>query len=113
VYAFARRNQKLPLLELFDRPDAQSSCACRHETTSPTQALALLNSEWAVSMAEATAARAMKERKGDETAVHAAFRLVVGRAPSAKEREVSIKAEAQLVDYCRALLNSNAFLWLD
>jgi hypothetical protein len=51
IHTFARRNLRHPLFELFDRPDAQMSCARRNESTTAPQALMLLNSEFVNSIA--------------------------------------------------------------
>ncbi len=46
IYLFARRNMRYPMFDVFDRPDANASCARRHESTTAPQALTLLNSEF-------------------------------------------------------------------
>ncbi|OYW21101.1 MAG: hypothetical protein B7Z55_06180, partial [Planctomycetales bacterium 12-60-4] len=41
IYLFARRNLRFPILEAFDRPDANASCAVRGRSTTAPQALVL------------------------------------------------------------------------
>ena len=43
LYLLAKRNLRLPLLEVFDQPDRQTSCARRETSTHAPQALELLN----------------------------------------------------------------------
>lgn len=43
VYVYCKRQLPMPLLALFDAPDAAQSCAARFSSTTPTQALVLLN----------------------------------------------------------------------
>ena len=57
VYLFAKRNLRLPFMEVFDAPDAQVSCPRRESSTHAPQALELLNGDFANRQAEALAAR--------------------------------------------------------
>ena len=43
VYLLAKRNLRLPFVEVFDQPDAQTSCPRREVSTHALQALELLN----------------------------------------------------------------------
>ena len=56
IYLFARRNLRYPLFDVFDRPDANASCARRQSTTTAPQALSLLNSEFSHQAADRLAA---------------------------------------------------------
>lgn len=80
VYLFARRNLRYPLLEVFDRPDANASCAVRGRSTTAPQALVLLNSDLAVEAAQRLASRVLQGDHTFDDRVHLAFRLAVGRA---------------------------------
>ena len=125
IYVFARRNLRLPMFELFDRPDAQSACARRNESTTAPQALMLINSGFAQDCARSLAASLM-EQHGSETRalITAATRRCLGRLPS--EHELASGARflelqnaraggfnAALADYCLALMNSNEFVFVD
>jgi len=55
IYLFVRRNLRYPLFEVFDRPDTNASCALRHESTTATQSLTLLNARFSLDVARALA----------------------------------------------------------
>lgn len=121
VYLFAKRNMRLPLFDAFDAPDTHESCCRRDETTTAPQALTLLNDEWMLGRAEAFARR-VRKLAGDEPAaqVEAAWRLALGRGPTAENRASALAFltrsptdEAALADYCHVLLNANAFVYVD
>jgi len=89
LYIFARRNLRFPFLEVFDAPDSNLSCPERGRSTTAPQSLTLLNSEEVMAAARTTAQRVMKETEIPEQRVERAFRLVIGRGPSAKERDLT------------------------
>jgi hypothetical protein len=126
IYVGVKRSLQVPILATHDQADTDSSCPVRYTTTVPTQALGLLNGEFANEMAEAFAARLVKEVPGDLAAqVTRAIRLTTGRVPP--EEEVAkdatfvreMKAEHRLDDrtalarYTLLLLNTNEFVYLD
>jgi hypothetical protein len=114
VYLFARRNLRDPFLEVFDLPDSNLSCPKRERSTTAPQALALLNSEETMTAAKALAERVEKEATGDGR-IDRAYRLTLGRGPTAKEldRAKAFLADAPLSELCRALFNLNEFVYLD
>src|SRR5574341_18313 len=57
IYLIAKRNLRLPFMEVFDAPDMQVSCARRESSTHAPQALELLNGDFANEQAEALAKR--------------------------------------------------------
>src|SRR5262245_57568643 len=83
VYVFARRNLRFAFLEAFDLPDSNLSCPKRERSTTATQALALLNAPEVADAARALAARVSREADTQEGHVALAYRLVLGRGPSA------------------------------
>jgi hypothetical protein len=115
VYISARRNLRFPFLEAFDLPDSTLSCPRRERSTTAPQALALLNAAYVQAAAEALAARVRLETKTDDERVERAYRLALGRRPSATERELSRRflTESSLAELCRALFNVNEFVYLD
>ncbi len=115
VYVFARRNLRLPFLEPFDPPDSNLSCARRERSTTAPQALALLNAPDVQTAAKGLAARLRKEAATEDARIVRAYRLVLGRTPTAKELELSrlLVKEASLAELCRALFNVNEFVYLD
>lgn len=125
IYTFARRNVRHPLFDLFDRPDAQISCARRNESTTAPQALALLNSEFAHDTA-AKLAKSLTQTHGSDipALMTAATRLCLSRIPTEieitagstfmeQQARLTGSLNAALADYCLALLNSNEFLFVD
>jgi hypothetical protein len=125
VYVFARRNLRHPLFDLFDRPDAQTSCARRNESTTAPQSLSLLNSDFAHDTAAKLAATLSEKHGSDARAlISAATRLSLSRTATEKEITTGVtfieqqmklagSFQGALADYCLALLNSNEFLFVD
>ena len=115
VYLFARRNLRLAFLEAFDLPDSNLSCPKRERSTTATQALALLNADETMTAAKALADRLTREVKTEDDSVAFAYRLALGRAPSARgvERARAFLKESPLSELCRALFNVNEFIYLD
>jgi hypothetical protein len=131
LYLKRIRNSPDELLQLFDAAAGLKSVAQRSSTTTPTQALLLINGEYGLARARAFAMRLIN-RGGDpqQMLVHA-FQLVWGRSPSDDELAQAIRFVAappddhqavesarmvdpeRLVDLCHVLLNSNEFLYFD
>lgn len=89
VYVFVRRNNRYPLFECFDAPDTLESCPTRNMTTTPLQALTMMNSDLVLGWARALAGRVLKEcgQTADRDAwVTHAFRLAYGRKPDDAEK---------------------------
>jgi len=83
VYLKVMRNKPDTVLAAFDAPDRISHMPQRSVTTTATQSLLLLNSDWARQRAAAFALRLHKLHPGDASAqVHAAHQLAFGREPS-------------------------------
>jgi hypothetical protein len=91
VYTKVQRNNRDPLLEVFDVPDTFGSAADRNRTTTSTQSLLMINGDTPLKRAEMFAARlrGMGLKTADET-VEAAWGLAYGRRPTAREREVAV-----------------------
>jgi hypothetical protein len=86
VYVFVRRNTRYPMFESFDMPDTHESCPRRDVTTSPIQALTLLNSAPAMEWAQGLAGRVLTAGGADrEVQVATAYRLAYARPPRAEE----------------------------
>jgi hypothetical protein len=115
VYTFAQRNLRFPLLEAFDLPDSNLSCPRRDQSTTAPQALALLNSPEAMEAARGLAERVASQAASDEARIALAYRLTLGRLPTASEARLAREflAEAPLAELCRALMNVNEFVHLD
>jgi hypothetical protein len=90
VYTKVVRNNRDPLLEVFDLPDTFSSAADRNRTTTATQSLLMINGDAPLKRAEMLAARlrSMNLKTPDET-IEAAWKLAYSRTPSPKERALA------------------------
>lgn len=115
VYLAVKRNLQLPFARVFDQPDAAISCPRRESSTHPLQALELLNGKLSNQLAAAFAERLQREC-GDDAAnqVDLAYRLSAGRAPTVREREVSLEflRTQSLREFALAMFNLNAFLYV-
>jgi hypothetical protein len=115
IYAHKVRREREAVFGSFDCPDAGQSTARRRESTTPIQALNLFNSRFTLDESAALADR-VKRESGDDLAkqIHRAYQLALGRVPSAGElAEIEpIVREHGLATLCRALFNSNEFLFL-
>lgn len=115
IYAHKVRREREAVFGAFDCPDAGQSTARRRESTTPIQALNLFNSRFTLDQAQAFAARVKKEVGDDPTQqITRAYQLALSRAPTDQELheiEPTIRAHG-LAALCRALFNSNEFLFL-
>lgn len=75
-----------PFLQTFDAPDSLTACTRRRSSNTPLQALTLLNDPTFAECAEALAGRVMHEASDGDERLDRAFRLCLGRAPTAEER---------------------------
>jgi hypothetical protein len=100
----------------FDFPDCGQVRAKRPVSTTPLQALNLMNSAFVVDQSKHLAERATREAgEGDlPGAVDRAFELLLSRKPTKDERKAALEVakERGLVIVCRTLINSNEFAFL-
>jgi hypothetical protein len=86
VYTFFYRMAPPPNLVLFDAPNGQETCTRRVRSTSPLQALTLLNDQAFLEFAVALAKRTLKEAPAeDRKRLEHAFLLALGRKPNLNE----------------------------
>ena len=116
IYLIAKRNLRMPLSQAFDQPDLQTSCPRRETSTHALQALEMLNGKTSNRLAEAFAER-LKRDAGSDAAkqVELAYQLATGRAPTAAEKELSLRflKEHPLREFALAVFNLNAFLYVN
>ena len=74
-----------PIFEAFDRPSANSSCACRNVSTTAPQSLHLLNSAFSLKMSRHLANQIVESTPNEFERVSEAFRRVLGRLPTPDE----------------------------
>jgi hypothetical protein len=115
VYQSKPRLQLDDTFGVFDCPDAGQIAPKRHQSTTPLQALALLNSPFLLQQSELFAQRIQHEVGTDKRAqVKRAFVLALGRVPSEDEANAAqtLLEQHGLSACCRALLNANEFLYV-
>jgi hypothetical protein len=115
IYRMWARGGKNPLLDTFDCPDPSTTTPRRGNTTTPLQALSLLNNSFTLRMADALAERLKGERPDNVgQQIELAFELTCGRPCTAEERSASLALVEKhgLAPLCRTLLNTNAFLYV-
>jgi mono/diheme cytochrome c family protein len=116
IYLVAKRNLRLPSMEVFDQPTLNSSCGRRECSTHAPQALELLNGLTSNELAGAFAERLAREAGPDPASrVGLAFRLAAGRLPGEKEMSVATEflAHHPLKEFALAMFNLNAFLYVN
>ena len=109
------RSGRNPFLDVFDCPDPSTKTPRRAVTTTPLQALALLNNSFVLRMADRLAERLRDEHPGDAAAqVDRAYRLAYGRPIDDQQQAAVIEFvdEYGLSPFCRVLLNTNEFLYV-
>jgi hypothetical protein len=115
VYRMNVNSAKSPLLDALDCPDPSVKAPRRSVTTTPLQALGLMNNAFVQRQARSFAGRVEQEAGGDPAAqVRHAYRLALGRTPSAAEtgRAVALVKEHGLESLCWVLFNASEFLYL-
>jgi hypothetical protein len=114
IYIFQRRSLPLPMMAAFDAPAFSESCPRRTRTTTPLQALALMNGPLVQDGAAALAGRIRGEVGDDRRAqVVRGFERVLNRAPDAAELAAFAAFRGPLEGICRVLFASDEFLYLD
>ena len=129
VYAHKIRMEKESVFGAFDCPDAGQTMARRRQSTTPIQALNLLNSRFTIDEAKAFAARieadvAARQPAGTVAAdggadavpswIDRAYQLALSRSPDSAERDfvTPLVREHGLPTLCRVLFNTNEFLFI-
>ncbi|WP_166821682.1 DUF1553 domain-containing protein [Thalassoroseus pseudoceratinae] len=128
VYLMTQRIKRHPFLGLFDGADPNSSTARRETTTTPLQALFLMNDQFTHEQSQRIAERFLTEYHTDSQRLHALHESVWSRTPTevqvesaknflsdyaAKLPNSTTREMNSLAAYTRVLLSSNAFLYVD
>jgi len=124
VYTFVKRSLLDPLIESFDAATTDTSCAVRFQTTQPTQALTLLNSEFIHKAARDMTERLVRSVGTDPVKfVTEALTLATGRTPDREHVRTGVAflesfpdpvdARQALQQYCLIVLNLNEFAFVD
>jgi hypothetical protein len=140
IYVLQRRRTPLTLLEVFDLPPMSPNCIERRQSTVPTQALQMMNSDVILEHSRYLAGRLIDEY-GDnwERLVDQLYLRALSRHASAQETQQALEGMAEvekqweshleierfeapklatarwraLADFCHALLSSGEFLYID
>jgi len=115
IYAHKIRMERDAVFGAFDCPDAGQSAPRRLQSTTPVQALNLFNSLYTIEESAAFAERVTTEAGAKlDQQVRRVWDLAYGREPDAVELDdaVSVVSEHGLPTLCRAIYNSNEFLFL-
>ena len=118
IYRFSPRCERVSLLDALDCPDPSSTAPRRAMTTTPLQALSLLNSGFVFQMSDALVHRieAMFANRDDqEPMVRECFRAILQREASEEElaKGLDLVRQHGLRALARALWNTSEFLVIE
>ena len=116
IYRTWVRSGRNPFLDVFDCPDPSTKTPQRAVTTTPLQALSLLNNGMVLRMADRFAERVNREAGNDPALqIRRVFDLAYGRQPDSQEQQVcsTLVREHGLGELCRVIYNSNEMLYVD
>jgi hypothetical protein len=127
VYVMQQRFQRHPFFGLFDGADTNASTDRRLTSTTPLQALHLMNDPFVHGQAKKFAERVQLAAPTDVARIQQAFLLLYGRPPSATEQATAAEyltraakaiggdraAAAAWESLARALFLSNEFVYVD
>ena len=110
VYMFKIRQEQDLIFGAFDCPDGNQVIPKRSRSTTPLQALNLLNSKFTMQQADKMAGRIGEGEQG----VRKAYEVLYGRPASEEEVADALEfvKEHGMVSFCRAMLNTNEFLFV-
>ncbi|MDG1854348.1 MAG: DUF1553 domain-containing protein [Verrucomicrobiales bacterium] len=114
IYMFKIRQEQDLIFGAFDCPDGNQVIPERSRSTTPIQALNLFNSHFMIQQSGKMADKLLKEA-GDsvEEQVRTAYQLYYGRPVLIEEFKDATEfvRDYSLADFCRAMFNSNEFLF--
>jgi hypothetical protein len=132
VYLMQQRLRKHPFLALFDGADPSSSTAVRLPSTTPLQALFLMNDPLAHEAASKLAERILASAPQTPARIAFAYRLALGRPPTPEEQQdcadflrqyrerlLALPTPSDELEqrtwaaFARALLSANEFVFID
>ncbi|MBT5479091.1 MAG: DUF1553 domain-containing protein [Verrucomicrobia bacterium] len=115
IYQERMRRVDDQMFTAFDFPDCGQVRAKRPVSTTPLQALNLMNSDFVMDQSSLIAERARQDTNDHpELAIQRCFELLLGRPPTIKEQAscLDLVREKELQLVCRAIINSNEFAFL-
>ncbi len=128
IYFFVKRSHIIPLMLLFDAPNALTGMGSRAVTTVAPQALAMMNNPQVHGFAKAFESRIVET--SIPASVFKGYKIAFGRKPTDRElsdacgfvEEQKAKYQADgkqdndqlaLVDFCQAILSLNEFMYVE
>ena len=117
VYVKVKRSLLFPELEVFDCPEITNHVSTRNVTTTPLQALTMLNGPLTLRQAGFFAERLKRECGRDFTRIiERAYQLALCRPPTQRERKFSLsflnhRGESGILDFAHAVLNLSEFVY--
>jgi hypothetical protein len=115
VYRFVFRTIPDPFFDALDAADASQLTAVRNESTTPLQALELLNNPFVIRQSEAFAQHLESTPLSLDERVRRALESAYARSASPQEVEAlsAYAARHGLANLCRLIFNSNEFLFVN
>ena len=121
IYIYQQRTLNMPFMQAFDSTVCDESRPRRRTSVTPLQALSLFNGDFVNEEAAALARRIRREAGGGiGEQVRLAYRLAFSRSPTPEEAGHFAKFLGQaentgdaLTGFCRVLLNTNEFVYID
>jgi cytochrome c553 len=131
IYFTVKRSKLMPMMQVFDAPEALGGVAERPTTTIAPQALLLMNNPNVRSCAKAMAKRITDSRRTSvEEAVESAYLIALARQPAADELADGVGFVSQqtksyqtagqtdpqamgLADFCQILMCLNEFVYVE
>lgn len=126
IYLTVKRSKLVPMLQLFDAPDAMQGTGNREKSTVAPQALALMNSPFMQELSSTFAKRVRPDAKAPITdSIHSAYLTAFARPPNDAEQQSMVQFIEQQAtkrnqatdqafrDLCHVLLCANEFIYID
>jgi len=114
VYIFQRRSLPVPIMASLDATVFNESCERRSITTTPLQALSMMNGDLINEESVHLAARVRNGAGEDRQAqISRLFEIVLNRPPEAEEMERFYKFSGSLEALCRVALNASELFYLE
>ena len=114
IYQERMRRVDDQMFVAFDFPDCGQVRDKRPVSTTPLQALNLMNSEFVMGQSKLIADRARRQTRSNLEAIHRCFELLLGRQATSMETAacLSLVDNGDLTTVCRAIINSNEFAFI-
>ena len=114
VYMTKVRQERDSVFGVFDCPDGSQVTPKRSRSTTPLQALNLLNSRFVMQQAELLVERLNAERGSSEDKINRTYELCFGRSPDDHEVAVAVEFVNAVgwIQFARAMLNANELVFI-